>query len=240
MATAADLCRAALREIGVLSADEAGAAGDITYAFERLNRFLDRLAAEKQSIYAVTRTATAALTASQASFTVGSGGNISIARPVFLDHVGYIDQATDPDTEFPLKLLTEAEYQAWPLKALTSTRPTAAYYSPTYPTGTLYPLPIPTDANLLWAVYHWTAVTQFAAQGTTVALPPAYEEMLVTNLALLLCPSFERPPNPILVRAADKAMSVVKGANSRLRELTFPQESLIQGGGAAWSIRTGP
>jgi hypothetical protein len=221
VATVQDLVTSALKEIGVLATSETGTSAEHADAFVRLNRYIDRLATEKLTIYSVTRT-TATLTANQASFTVGAGGNINIARPEYIEKVNFIDTSLDPDTEFQLPpLLTELQYQSITLKALTSVYPQAAYYNPTYPTGTLIPWPIPTSATLLWAVYHWTAVTQFASLATTVSLPPAYEEALIMNLALLLCPAYERQPHPMLVEVARTSMAALKRANQRMRDLQF-------------------
>lgn len=174
---------------------------------------------------------------------MGSGGNINIVRPVFIEKINFIDTSQDPDYEFPLGApLTEQEYASIALKALTATYPECAYYNPTYPTGTLIPWPIPTSATLQWALYHWTAVPQFAALSTTVSLPPAYEEALVSNLAILLCAPYERKPNPILVTTARESMAALKRANKRMADLSFGADVLgdqAQRGRDAYSIYQG-
>ena len=224
--TAQEIVEAALREIGVLGISETLSAQEAIDGLARLNRFISRLATENKTIYTVTRT-TATLTASQASFTVGAGGNINIARPVYISKVNFIDTSQDPDYEFPLgELLTERQYQDIPMKALTAVYPSCAYYNPTYPTGTLIPWPIPTSATLQWAVYAWTAVVEFAALATAVSLPPGYEEMLVQNLALNLCPSYERQPHPVLVKNAAESMAAIKRANARRMLLRFGADLL--------------
>lgn len=226
MATVQGLIESALKEIGVLASGETGTAADFSDGFVRLNRYLDRLATENLTIYSITRT-TATLTASQASFTVGTGGNINIMRPVKIERVNFIDTSLDPDTEFQLPpLLTELQYESITLKALTAVYPQAAYWNPTYPLGTLIPWPIPTSATLLWAIYAWTAVPQFAALSTTVSLPPAYEEALVMNLALLLCPAYEKQPHPLLVDVARSSMAALKRANQRMRDLQFGPDAM--------------
>lgn len=224
MATVLDLVSASLREIGAFAAGETLPYDDAHDAFLRLNRFLDRMAGENLTIYSITRS-TSTLTASQASFTVGSGGNINITRPTFIDRVSFIDTSMDPDAEFSLgTLMTEQEYQSVTLKALTSTYPQRAYYNPTYPLGTLIPWPIPTSSTLQWVIYHYAAVPQFAALSTTISLPPSYYEFLVQNLALLLCPSYERQPHPVLVKSAADSMATMKRLNFRESELTFPPD----------------
>ncbi len=141
---------------------------------------------------------------------------------MFIDQVNFLDTSLTPDMEYSLgDLLTDQEWQNISLKALTSPYPQRAYYEATYPTGTLYPWPVPTSSSLRWVVYAGTALTQIPLTTTTVALPPAYAEMIVQNLALLLCPSYGRQPDPVLVKSAQDSMGVVRRANHRRSDLTF-------------------
>jgi hypothetical protein len=242
VATALDLITASLQEIGVLAAGELPTTAEAADGLARLNRFLDRLAAENQTAYEITRTE-ATITASQASYSVGPSGNINIVRPVYIDHVNFLDTSPSPDMEYQLgDLLTEQEWQSIPMKSLTSPFPQRAYYSPTSPTGTLYPWPIPTSSTLRWVVYAWTALTQIPLITTTVALPPAYAEMIVQNLALLLCPSYEKQPHPVLVKSASDSMGVVRRANHRMSNLTFTADvpGVSPYGFRRYDIRQGP
>lgn len=226
MATVQDLVNAALREIGVAAAGEVLATADSEDARTRCNRMINGWAATNLTIYSVTRT-TATLTANQASFTVGTGGNINIVRPVFIEKVNFIDTSQSPTFEYTLpELLSEQAYESINLKALTSLYPQAAYYNPTYPLGTLIPWPIPTSATLLWAIYHWAAISEFAALTDTVTLPPSYEDAIVQNLAILLCPSYGVQPHPVLVKTAAESLATLKRANKRERFLTFGADVL--------------
>jgi hypothetical protein len=238
MATVRDVVTDSLTELGVLAAGETAPAGDADLGLRTLNRLVDMWAAVRLMIHTVTRT-TATLTANQSSFTVGPSGNINIARPMFLERIGFVDTSTDPDTEYPLTLLTEQGWADVTLKALTGTYPQAAYYNPTNTTGTLWPWPIPTSATLQWVLYHWAAVAEFASLSDTVALPPGYREMLVTNLAVRLAPSFEREVTPALAQQALTALSMVKRSNVRMSDLRFEAAALIGGGRGYGSIRQG-
>ena len=222
MATARDIIDAAHREIGVLAQEGQSLSGaQASQALTRLNRFLDRLATERLAIYTVTRTSGLTITASTASYTVGSGATWSLTRPVFVERIGYVDTSTDPDTEEPLHRFTEQEWANVSQKARTSTRPDSYYYNPTFPNATVDLYPVPTSTTLEAVIYHWEAVSQFAALTTTVSLPPAWEEMLVTNLAVLLCPSYERQPHPVLLDTARKSLGTLKRSNIRERQMEF-------------------
>jgi len=236
--TARDLCEAALKDLGAKTAGTEITSEEAEDCLEALNALIDQWGAEKFTIPSVTRT-TATLTASTTSFTVGASGNINIVRPVYIDHINFVDQTPSPDIEYPLRKLTEDEYAAIPMKAQTSTFPQAYYYNPTFSSsqGTLYPIPIPTNANLLWALYHWTALTEFASLDTTFTLQPAYERMIVKNLALEIAPQWEKEPSGLLIRQAMDSMSVVKRSNVRLSDLQFEAGALI-GNAGLYDIHT--
>src|SRR6266550_5750010 len=133
--TVADLIEAALKRISAIQANETPSAEDQADAFLRLNDLVDAWQTERLTIFTVTRT----------TFTITSGTRdyaIGGARPTFIDSVSYIDtSATTPTETPPLGLLTDEQFAAWPQKTATSSAPIAAYYNPTFPTGTLSLLP---------------------------------------------------------------------------------------------------
>ena len=240
MATLLELITDALGEIGVLAEGEVPTAAQASHALRKTNDLVDQWAAERLAIYTVTRTVFA-LTASDGEYTVGTGGDIAIVRPVFIDHVNLIDTTQDPDLETPLHELTEDEYAAISQKARTSARCDSWYYNPTFSTarGTLSLFPIQTDSDLSLALYTPTAVPEFTATSDTVSLPPGYKRMIVKNLAVELAPSYQRQIDPELRQQARDAKGVVKRANVRLRDLQFPADALIGGAGGTYDIERG-
>lgn len=237
--TVRDIATRALRGIGVLAAGQVATNAQAQGALDRLNDWLDEAKADNLLAYTVTRT-TATLTASQASFTVGAGGNIAIARPVFIEDVNYVDNSVSPALEIDLgPLLNEQQYQAIPQKALTGTRPAAVYYNPTFPLGTLIPWPIPTDANLLWAIYYAAVVDEYASINDAVALPPGYRRMLVANLAMELLGDYQRDAPAGLPQRAALSKATVMRLNDRPQVMKFPPEALLGRAMGGWDIRTG-
>ena len=237
MATFGDIVDAALSDLGVRAAGEVLTASESADGLVALNDLRDQWETERLAIYTVTRT-TWTISANDGEYTVGSGANVNVARPVFVDHVNFIDTSTTPDTEYPLKKWELADYAAQPQKALTSTFPQAWYYNPTYPTGTLTLWPVPTSSTLEGAIYTPVAVASFASLSTTVSLPPGYKRALVKNLALELAPSYlgREGPSPLLIQQARESKAAIKRANQRAVELSF--ESAVSSPGA-WNIRTG-
>ena len=162
----------------------------------------------------------------------------AIQRPVSIEHVHFIDTATSPTVEHPMKPLTEDEYACWPTKGQTSPYPQAWYYNPTFPAGTLDIFPIPTSTTLRAVVYGQTNVAQFASLGSEVSLPPGYEELLLTHLAIRLAGPWQQEVTPDLRIRAQQARAIVARANLRPSSLSFPREGLIQGG-SHYDIRRG-
>ena len=240
MATYGDLITDALIEIGVTAAGETPAAVDMATGLRTMNRLIDTWAAERLQIYTVTRTLWT-IAANDGEYTVGLTGNVNVARPVYLDHVNFVDMSTNPDTEYQMQPLTDDAYAAIPQKLITSPMPQFWYYNPTYPLGTLTLYPVPTSTTLQGALYAPAAVAQTAA-ATTASLPPGYERMIVKNLAVELAPSYTRQVDQNLLLQAENAKAVVKRSNRRLMDMSVDAAALIQGQGSLyyWNIITGP
>lgn len=237
MATVGDAITDALTRLGVIGESETPASGDLAKGFSVLTSLTDSWGAERLIIPYIKRT-TATIVASQASYTVGTSGNVNIVRPVFITDIAILDTSQDPDLEIPLRNLTDDDYAAIQQKALTSTLPTAAYYNPTYASshGTLIPWPIPTSSTLSWVLYHPVAVAQFSATSATMTLPPGYYEFVVTNLAYKLCSIYGVPAEvrQAMREEALAAKAVVKAANFRPSDMGMPAGA-VQGHGY-WSV----
>lgn len=242
MATVQDWITEALEELGVIAAGETPSAGDSDFGFRRFNRFIDRLKAERLALPTPLVRTTWTITQT-ASFSLGTSGTINVARPVFLDHVSFLDPAATTPVEIPLIPLTDDAYAAWPMKTQTSALPTAWYYAPTFGAsalGTLYLLPIATT-SLTGVLYAPSAVSEFAALTTTVSLPPGYHEFFVTNLAMAMLPGFGVQPSPALVQRAMESMATMKRSNTRLMDMSCGDAAFIGGRrGGGWDIMSGP
>jgi hypothetical protein len=192
-------------------------------------------------IYTVTRSTWAIVSGTQ-NYTVGSGGDVNIAWPVYLEYVNYQDTAPTDTTEYQLSPLTEQAWSRVPIKTLESPQPTAYYYNPTYPLGTLSFWPVTTSSTLQGVIGAPTAVAAFASLSTAVALPPGYRRMLIKNLAMDMASAFEREPSPGLVMDARESKAVVKRSNKRLMDMDIEVAALGQaaGGRHAYNITQGP
>jgi len=231
MATARDLITSALLDLSVIAEGETPSTAATDSGLDALNALLDQFRAERLMIHTITRT-TWTISSGTGTYTVGTGGNVNVARPVSIDHVGLIDTSTTPDTEHLLTPLSDDDYARIPYKAQTATQPTHWYYNPTVALGSLILWPSPTDTTLQGALYARGALTEFADLTTDYALPPGYRRAFIKNLAMELAPSYGRQTPQELAVAALEAKSIVKRANIRVPELQFEAAVLGSSGGA--------
>lgn len=209
MATAADIIRDALKALAVLAAGETLGADDQADGIRALNLLLGSWANERILVHG-TRRATYTLTPSLSPHTIGSGGTLNTTRPLRIDGAGVIPVGSTNET--PLKILTDAEYQAIPDKALTEVSPQRLWVEWTHPTAKLWFWPVPTTAATL-ALYTWSRIAEFAASDT-VTLPDGYEDALIHALALRLAPSYGVQPSTQLVQNAMDAKAAIMRTNS--------------------------
>lgn len=237
--TWADICTLALRRLGYLQPAETPSADDAAHVFQTLQVLINGLGTERGTMYEVRRS-TWTIVSGTGTYTVGSGGTVNIARPVFVQNVNYIDTSQDPDLEMPLGLLTDDAYQAIPQKSLTAVYPSYAYYNPTYGDTALATLTfwqIPTSTTLLGAIYAPVAVVEPSSSSASISLPPGYERYLRDTLAIEVAPDFAAVVTPDLLESARIATANIKRANIREADLyvdaalspRFPKANIYSG-----------
>lgn len=235
MATARDLVTDALRTIGAIATGETPSAAEASDALRLLQKLLGLWRLEHLLVYAETLTTTV-LTASKQSYTVGSGGDIAITRPLEVTQAQLRVTGNDPDLDLPLRVLSDQEYGAIHLKAETSTYPRAVWLHPTYPLATLYLHPVPTEANTLVL---WTrgVLQSISSLDTELSLPDGYEIALQYNLAVFLCTEYGRPVTPELAVVATETREIVKRGNVKPHLMTIDVPAGRRRGAFDW--RTG-
>lgn len=234
--TARDMIEYALQEIGAIAVSEAVSNADAQAGLVRLNSLLDTWQTERLTIYNLNR-AVYTLVASQASYTIGPTGAdwTCVVRPTFIQRAGMLDS---DDNESPVEMLTPDRYMAIVDKTLTSTDATQLYYNPTFPLGTVFLYPVPTDATVQAVLYIPIPLTAGLTLDTALTLAPAYEEAIRYNLALRLCPVMGRPLDPLIADLARETKKNIKSANHQVQEMVV--DPAIPGAdGGAWDIYSG-
>ncbi len=230
--TARTLITKSLRRIGVVGAGQTLSPEDADDALFLLNSLLDMFATERLMVPVITRS-TWTIVAGTGTYTVGDGGDVDIARPVFVEDVRFIDTSADPETEHPLGMLTDRAY-AKAQKSLTSLYPSQRYWNPTFTgtgLGSVTLWPIPTSTTLLGAFYAATALTQVASLDTTLILPPGYRYFLQEQLAVICAPEWGIPLPAELRENARESKANIKRANTRLVELATWEGAIFGGHG---------
>lgn len=220
--TAAELITAALQRLLVLERGGTPSAEDITVGLSRLNDLIESWQTERLTTYIQSR-ATWTLVANQASYTVGSGGEIDIPRPLLPQDitVKVRDTSQSLPPELNLNNLTDDAWAAVPIKNLTSVYPTAYYYSPTYDTtgfGALSFWLIPTSSTLQGVIYYRSPISTLSLYDT-IYLPPGYNRALRDNLAVELAADYAIQPSTSLLQSAIEAKGNIKRANERLADM---------------------
>lgn len=244
---ASDIIQDAAEKIGVYASNElvSNNATDQARFFTILNNMLDSWSNESLTCYAV-QEQSGTLVVGQSQYTIGTGGNFNLVRPLrVIDGPGaaYI---LDPNgNKYSVDVRPR---DSWNLISnpteVTANVPTDIFYDPQYPLAVMNVFPIP---NISWTLFwdSYLPFTAFSGVSTPVSLPPGYTKALADNLAVEAWPYFKpdgAPPPALLIRQAAISKGVVKRNNRRDNQAVYDREIVA---GAAygtynvWSDRNG-
>lgn len=209
MATAQTRINRALRLIGAIASGESPTTDESTDALTALNAMIDSWRNDRLMVYALSES-TLTLTPTDASYTIGTGGNINTTRPVKIESVFCRAGSVD----FPVEVVDKARFDAIPDKTTTSDIPQFVYYDSAVTTGNIKLWPVPTTANVLY-VTMWTVLSTLASVSTEVTLPPGYERAIDYNLAIEVAPEYEKTVSQEVAKIARDSLAALKKINSR-------------------------
>jgi hypothetical protein len=229
-----DIITDALLEMGGIAQGQAPSGSIVQLGLRKLNRLIDTFNAKKLFIYAVSFD-TYTYTPNLAIHTIGPGGDFDVAqRPVKIQDAAVILN----DVDVPVDVEDAQWWAGQTVKAQTSTFPTSLYYEPAWPLGKIYLWPIPTVAYDL-RLETWVSLTQFEKLTDSFSLPPGYLELIISGLAVTLCPAFGKSPDATLVANAQRALVLVQGNNSKAPRISLAGGGLPGGGPTYFDWRTG-
>lgn len=165
------------------------------------------------------------------SYTVGIGGDFNTPRPDRLEAAFFrqIVPSQPNQIDYPLNLIESREtYNNIALKSL-KTFPTNIFYDAAYPLGVIYPWPVPQATIYEIHLTVKDTLTQFTTLTQAINMPPEFIAALKFNLAIRLRQAYTLPPDPVLIGLAKDSLSVIRGANAQIPNLTMPSD-LIRGG----------
>lgn len=225
MSTAYTIITDALKEIGVLAEGETPSGTMADDAFRALNRLTEKMSND-QSFAFYASTETRPLTG-EASFTVGPTGDVITNRPIRID-TATVDRN---GITYPVAVVDNQKWDSIIYKGAAGANTTAIYYEARYPNGIVHVWPIATGCTLNMRVLN--SVVTFANQGTTLSMPPGYEEYLIKALAVNIHPQYPASIlNPRTVLAAKDALRYLQDINNVVPTMTIDSNLVNRHGGS--------
>ena len=215
--TAQDLIASSLRLIGVLASGEQPSGAEASDALLILNQMIDSWTTERMDIFTL-NILEFPLVPGQQVYTFGPGGNFNAVRPARIERISIVSLLNPAQPlELPCEMLTDAGWQAVPVKAISSTLPLQVYDDGAFPLRNLsfrYIPQIPVNTR----IYVWQAVSQFPDLFTDVTFPPGYLKALRYCLAVDLAPEFGVQVSPVVAAQAVLSKAAIKSINAPLIE----------------------
>lgn len=218
--TVLDLITRSLLTLGTISEGETPSASLANQALDVLAEIIDSWSADHLFLFAQESNAYS-LVASQAAYTLGTGGDFNQPRPDFVDAITIQDPSTTPVFEYPpLHEYSDQEWAALPLKALTSTFPTGFSLDKTVPLMTVTFSPVPDNSSYKAVIYTPAGILASAtiALGTSLVIPRGYLRAIRNQLAadLSQISGFAPSPRGDLAKVASLAISRIKANNIQI------------------------
>lgn len=214
MATAADVIEWALKDAGIIGEGDTPSSETTDDAFDLLNQMLALWQVENLNVYAQQENSFSPTGAT--TYTVGSGGAVNITRPEKIDLAFW----RYGDLDYPLTVLETFEQYESIAQKTQAGEPLLVFYRPSYPLGTLYVYPQPSTGAI-----HLVAQVRFptlSSTATTITLPPEYILPIRSNLAVMLCATFQVPAPQQLVKLAQTTKMAMQKNNLRIEPLPMP------------------
>lgn len=230
---ALDFITLALQLDGIVAAGETPSAEDAALAFSLLNMMMDAWNTERLLIYTI-RMDEFPLTVGQQTYTLGPGGDFDMDRPPKIERMSIVNLNNPAQPlELPVEYLTVAQWQAVPVKVISSTLPLAVYDDQAYPRRNLTFRYVP-SVQVNTRIYSWSALGQFANLSTQYAWPPGYQRAISYNLAIELAAGFGVAVRPEVAAIAMESKGNVKRINQPLIDLRC--DPMVAGGGRGKQI----
>jgi hypothetical protein len=220
--TGSELASRVLGEIGVLGAGQTPSAEDATVVLQAAGRLFGVWATERLTVINQLRT-TKALTSGTRDYTIGTSGDINIARPIGIDHATVIldNTATDP-LELPIRVFTEDQWAGIGQKTLDSASIEGIFYDAAFSSaarGTISTFPTINISTATLVLYTPKATVGWTALTDDLVFPPGYEEAIHYGVSVRCCRPFGRQVTRDLQTQAETAESAIKTVNVRMSDL---------------------
>lgn len=230
--TGLELISSSLRLINVLASGETCPADMASDGLNVLNDMIDSWNTQRLAIY-TTRIDDFPLVVSQQAYTLGTGGDFNIPRPVQIDGMSAILLYSPANpVEVPMTMFTVDQWQNQvPVKVVAGTFPLICYDDGGFPLRTLNMWPVPSAAGNKIRIYSWQSLPAQSLVAS-VSFPPGYQKAFRYNLAVDLAAEFSAPVPPIVQQEAIKSLGVLKALN--MPDLNMQSDLLPNPAGWNW------
>lgn len=189
--TALNLITDVLLDMGVIADQETPTASQSVGALTKLNDLIESWNLDPQKLYGATQYIMPFVT-NQATYTIGLGGDINIARPdgIYAAFVRNTTATPSQQQDIPITILTDQQWADIPVKGMTGTFPFAIWFNMTYPLITAYVTPIPTNSN--YSLVFWDGnANATLALNTVLDFPPGYKRAMKYALYVELAAGYQ-------------------------------------------------
>jgi len=207
MATGAEIIENALRKLGVIASGEDPSSAEQADGLTALNQLIESLS--MTNVCFTDNEETFPLVASQAAYTMGSGGDFDTGQPIKITRLRLSVTSTSPSYELPVSLIELDDWRLIVAKTTQSDIPTACYadYGAALATLNFYPVPNATNSIIINSLKPFQSLS---TAGTSLAAPAGFTRMLEYNLAVEIAPEYGIEPSPTIQRIAMESMRNVK------------------------------
>lgn len=227
---ASQICTDALTEIRVARAGDVVSPDDMTFAFNKLLRLIDRWNAEANASFTTVFTAYTPIPLHQ-PHTLGPTGDWVVAqRPLQIAGANLILPATG--NSGPIRVPLAVRDDQWWLnnttQGIATSIPTDLYYSPDWPNGSVYLWPIPT------MTYQIELMTDglFGVLLLTTAfwMPYGYRDAITLTLAEECAAAFGQAAAASTIQSAREARALIFGRNQHAPNIRTRDAGMPSGG----------
>jgi hypothetical protein len=209
--TALDLIKGSLRIIGQYAPGETLTADDANDALDVLNGLFDVLSNESLAVFNNNENIVT-LTAGKQVYTIGSGGDINIQRPLRITQAYSRMTTAGSGVDFQCDIKDTAAYTSIGMKMQPGPWPKVLYYNTGFPLAQLFLWPVPQRAI---EFHFWTdMLLQSVSLTTQLSLPQGYYLYLQFALAEALAPQYGVAVSADVLRLTRRYLKSIKSNNS--------------------------
>jgi hypothetical protein len=217
--TAHDIIRGALYLSNAVGVDQTLTASEVSDGLEVFNDLLEIFNTRNLAVYGAANQ-TFNTVAAQATYTIGTGGDFNTVRPVRINDPAY---TVIDGTSYPVYSMTQAEYNAIPVKTQQQPFAYRYLYVNSFPLGQITLWPVPSQiAPITFSID--TQLSAVTSAGASISFPPGYAMVFKYKLAIMLAPLFGRKMTeyPDVARIAAESFADICRANKKLTVMDYP------------------